>query len=361
MASTPAAAAPAPPTATDTPQPLGTLADVFGAQLDALLAPKPGPAAGANAPEHDAAKPDLSQIAEIATPAPTPAPEPPAPAEGPAAEPESEPAPEAKPDDKPEEGEAEPETEPETPKGVQKRIDKLTAQKKALEARLRELESGAPAVIASPDPVENLPEVRKLADTEAHWADKAAYTRNLLKLNARDPDGVAQTLRDSKIQLQDWSPEAVGEWLEEATEYARAQLNGVRTQKVVAETRARERLEVERRQTDAKAAESFKFLADEESEGARLTQDILKSRPWLQKDPAGLLAAAVFADWIMKAGKPAPAHPVKPKAPPPKLPGASRSAPPSMPPKTDAARPAFEQALRNPSDENLKAFLAKLS
>lgn len=232
----------------------------------------------------------------------------------------------------------------EVPKGIralQKRVDKLTAEKRQLEERLKGLTQQAPQETTTPGPVE-VPEViqkldEKIANFEAHlaWFDEhpegGTYT---------DERGVAvATVAEDQVKA-----------LRRQTERALAEMRGQRAAKL---ERITEEREAQRRQLDAEAVQQFPWLTNPETPQFVAAQRILETLPQravatLNEIPGArrLLAYAVEGQLAVEAAAKAAKAGLKPGA----------SARP-VPPKAFA--PAATAAPKSSPQESLKRQLAE--
>lgn len=283
------------------------------------------------------------------------------------------------PDDPPTESEAEAEAEPkpkpaeaeedkELPEAVRKRIEKRigkeVGKRKALESQLAEmraeldsLKAGEtrnaeretrkepePEPTAQHDPVNELPEVRKVRAEEEKFTRIADGARSLLKEARRDPDAVVEKLTKSGLQVPA-DPDDLRDWLEEQRDGALAQSNRLAAQREVITQRAQATVQETMRAQDAEALKVYPWHSDKEDPRHLAAKAIVQAHPWIMKRPdrlkiLGRLVEGEQAEQVkLQAGNTRSAG-SRPKSPPPKLPGA-----PAHSPETPSTATASRQAV----------------
>jgi len=297
----------------------------------------------------------------------------------------------AEPDEDEDEEAEEPEGEPaeeqpdkaefEHPK-FQKRVNRLTAEKKAaeekaaeLEAKVKELEAAREQVgpVEDPaDPVWRLPEARK-ANEQLREATKEvdAAQAFLDRIEDGDTDGVVadlKAIKDSEgrqvVNLPAWDERtvkrALNRYLSSKTQElatSTAQLHQIRMGH-------QQQLAANRKAYDAAAAEHFTWLSDKSDPRTEKVEKLLKANPVLSREAVGRFAAAALVKELTRYQK-AKANVTQPlagaKAPKTTMPGAASGAPPPTPTDSKLARKATadKRFQENPtSEEAMTEWLA---
>lgn len=255
------------------------------------------------------------------------------------------------------EGEGEGDTDGRWPKAAVDRLQRRTAQRDKLKAKVAELESQLaeakkpsdpkdgqdgqqPAAVPGvdpKDPLSALNDPNEIAEASRSASRTAAYVNDLLDQLHDDPDGVATALEKAGIKLDEYTVPAM-----------RAKLREFRLDATKVIESAPKRLQYLRDESFAisKATELMPELAKPDSERAKSVQEVLRQYPQLRQRPDWAYHATVYAlgwELAQKAGtKPTPE--VKPKEAlpaPPKLPGvgnAAKPAPTSQKARIDALR-----------------------
>ena len=156
-------------------------------------------------------------------------------------------------------------------KGVSKRIGKLLAEKRELEAkesalaednaklqaRIEELEAAGRRAGATEDPVDAVPAVRELKEKYEKAKGVASWAKELLRRFDADPMGVTDALvkqhntEDNKIVPED--PDAAQSWLERVLDNATEDAANQRASLAVQRARQQEYVEATRVQATREA------------------------------------------------------------------------------------------------------------
>lgn len=255
------------------------------------------------------------------------------------------------------------------PRRARKRIDKLTAQKKALEAELAQLRAkppeakateSAPVILPPTNPLHQIVDLRELEAVEAKSRDTVrAAERALDALDAlredldADPDAVVRQLKAAKYEPPE-DREGLVKFIRDLKQNIRGQKEQA-SEALEAVPKRRSHLEHEARVMEL-AAEDYPWLKTKTGEEYQLFEQVVKSRPLVkQMGPDWPFVVAVQIEGLKalqarRAAK-AKAAPVMTKPAPPKTP--SRSAPPRVA-AGSAARSRFEQTGRT---EDLAALM----
>jgi hypothetical protein len=221
--------------------------------------------------------------------------------------------------------------EPKAVRDLQKRVAKLTAQKKALEARLAQSSPEA-APVAQPVVVQH-PELQALdaqiADYEAHvrWFDE-------------NPEGGAYKDDQGRV-IAEIAPERVALLLRQ-TERKLAEMKGTRSAKV---ERLSAEAKAQQQRFDAEAIKAYPWLQNPEAPEFSEAQEVLAELPAaavaaLQSHPK----ARMMLGWLVtgrRASTKPPAVPA-PRAVPPKVVGGATSAAPRTSPQDNLKRDLAE-------------------
>lgn len=257
-----------------------------------------------------------------------------------------------------------------------KRVNRLTAEKKALaeekeklEARVKELEASREqsAPVEDPgDPVWRRPEA-----VEANKALQTAKTETdaaqalLDRIEDDDLDGVVEVLKGHKVTLPSWDKRTVTRALqryhaEQAQELATrtAELRSIRTSH-------RREHDANRKAYDAAANEHFSWLSDKSDPRTEKVEKLLKVNPLLGREAIGRFAAAALVKELGRYQK-ARAQVNKPLSGAPQkrettLPNAGNGAPAPKPQTASSARiAAAEQRFQQDptSEDGLTEFIA---
>lgn len=257
--------------------------------------------------------------------------------------------------DEAEEAEEEEETDEEPvkdssklPKGVQKRIDKLTAQKKEAEKQLKELSERLGELEANNTPGETkvVPVGQGLnpyfqLQTEQEIQAEIKNARQVRRWAKENPDGAIVTGKDgSEIE---YSAEEVRKIelnaIDALEEHLPAQMNYVAT----------------RRQFDSEAEKAYPFLKQRTSPEYQYAAELIRAFPEIQKFPDFKLSIGDMIEGKrIREGKSKKASPMVKKAP--ASPKAAAS-PAQVNPKTLSANNAKANFIKRPNEHNLKQIV----
>jgi len=281
----------------------------------------------------------------------------------------------AEPDEDEEDETGEPEGEPgeksegkaefEHPK-FQKRVNRLTAEKKAaeekaaeLEARMKELEANREqsAPVDDPaDPVWRLPEAREANKALREFKTEVDASQGYLdRIEDGDLEGVVADLKAHKVTLPAWDQRTVQRALQRY-QAAQAQELATRTAELRQIRSGHQRqLAADRRAYDTAASEHFAWLSDKSDPRTEKVEKLLKANAVLNREAVGRFAAAALVKELTRYQK-AKAQVTKPigKAPGTTMPSAAQGSPPPMPSDAKEARKATadKRFQENPFDND---------
>lgn len=257
--------------------------------------------------------------------------------------------------DEAEEADEEDETEEEPakdsnklPKGVQKRIDKLTAQKKEAEKqlkelseRLSELEANGTATETKVVPVGQGLNPYFQLQTEQEVQAEIKNARQVRRWAEENPDGAVVRGKDGNEM--EYSAEDIRRIklnaIDALEEQLPAQLNYVAT----------------RKQYDAEAEKVYPFLKQRTSPEYQYAAELIRAFPEIQKFPDFKLSIGDMIEGRkLREGKSKKAAPMVKKAPAnPK----AAAAPAQVNPKTLNAKAAKSNFIKRPNEQNLKQIV----
>lgn len=289
---------------------------------------------------------------------------------------------EADEEDEPEEpeGEAGEETEDEPPSKAefehpkfQKRVDRLTAARKAAEeraaaaeAKVKELEAAREQSAPVDDPADPVWRLKDAQD--ANRAMLAARTESdaaqafLDRIEDGDLDGVVADLKGHGVKLGEWDRRTVTRALQRY-HASQSQELATRTAELTQIRRSyAQRLAADRQAYDAAAAEHFTWLSDKSDPRTEKVERLLKVNPMLGREAVGKFAAAALVKELTRYQK-AKAQVTKPLATKKRdttLPGAAQGAPPPKPANAAAARAATadKRFQENPDEDSMTEWIA---
>lgn len=223
-----------------------------------------------------------------------------------------------------------------------KRLHKEVSRRKALEARISELEARTAPTPAPPSTapfIERLPEVAAARVAETELASAIANAKALARVAQADPDAARQQLKAKHgFDAQAIGDVELAQQLEDTLDTLRQQHTEAVTKRVATTERARMQLDGYRQQQDAAAARQYPWMADRKSAEFAAGQQLVREFPGLKDHPLrGFIIGRQVAGLMAER---AAAHPPPDPAPkrqhPPKIP-----APRTVPRSTSApSRPA---------------------
>jgi len=236
------------------------------------------------------------------------------------------------------------------PKGVQKRIDKLTAQKKDAEKQIHELTEKLKELESSEKPVEKevVPVGKDLnpyfaLQSEREVQDEIKNARQVRRWAEENADGAVVKGKDG--QEVEYSAEEVRKIrlnaIDALEEYLPAQLQYVAV----------------RKQYDAEAEKEYPFWKQRQSPEYQFAKELLQAFPEIQKFPDFKISIGDLIEGrkIRESKAKKTAQPVK-KAP---MTPKSTSAPASVTSKAAKSKFAADSFRKAPNESNLKALIAE--
>ena len=235
-------------------------------------------------------------------------------------------------------------------KGVQKRIDKLTAQKKdaekqihELSERLKELESSEPQTEKQVVPVGKDLNPYFSLQTEKEIQDEVKNARQVRRWAEENADGAVVRGKDG--QEIEYSAEEVRKIrlnaIDALEEHLPAQFQYV----------------ANRKQFDAEAEKEYPFWKQRQSPEYQFANELIRAFPEIQKFPDFKISIGdmiegrkVRESKSKKVAQPIKRAPVAPK---------SSSAPASVPSKVAKSKFAEDSFRKSPNESNLKALIAE--
>lgn len=293
------------------------------------------------------------------------------------AAPETPPEPAAEGDETPAEADPEPEAEHEEgdepnkglPKGVQKRIDRLTAQRRGLESELEEVREERERLKAELEQArqtpgtaaaeEMAPEAAPLLQKAAQYEQAMETLRGIRQQVATDPEAALDWFKQRKLAVT--TADQAQAWLDRALDQAQT----ARTEATV-EARQVQRnwdatVEQNRQALNQRATKDFPWLGDKQDARTQKVEAFLKAEPGLRKKPWGLLGVALMADYIARNDKPAPGKVELPPAQRPKpksIPAPTKTAVTTAPSGDALLAAAGAKVDANPTHENLVEYMS---
>jgi hypothetical protein len=234
------------------------------------------------------------------------------------------------------------------PKGVQKRIDKLTAQKKEAEKQLKELSERLGELEANNTPGETkvVPVGQGLnpyfqLQSEQEIQAEIKNARQVRRWAEENPDGAIVTGKDgNEIEYS-------------AEEVRRIKLNAIDA--LEEQLPAQLNYVANRRQFDAEAEKAYPFLKQRTSPEYQYAAELIRAFPEIQKFPDFKLSIGDMIEGRkLREGKSKKAAPMVKKAP--ANPRAA-SAPTQVNPKNLASKNAKANFIKRPDEHNLKQIV----
>ena len=270
------------------------------------------------------------------------------------------PEPEPEPEQQPEPEQTQDDTEPPEHIGFQKRINRLTAQKKELEERMQELEETTSQLkletkkTQQTDSDSNISELVQRAQSESDLEkleDEALaaerWAKRALARYRRDPDQVEREI-ENRIQSVPEDPEA---WLEDLA------LNAEWSRESDIPKRRKQILQ--NAQSFEFAAQKYPWLREEKSPARAWVEQVKEANPGIQNLPdVDLYLARALVGFYIEQEQAQKKQPAKAKTPDPTpQPGAPAAQKASVSDAVKRAESAKSQVFKTGSRDGLKDFI----